>query len=141
MRMQNGQKDFVHASARMAAPPMMWLTARKRSAAKLRSANWLLKNIPTIAATGKPLRIHVCSEAVKPRLGKYPKTNGYHAPQMNNSRTIMRKSLKRTALFIGVGQTLRKGEAKWQALLRSARVSWRSLICLAAVVLPRRATD
>src|SRR5688500_6779449 len=72
--------------------------------------------MPTIAATGKPLSIQVCCEAVKPRLGKYPKTNGYHAPQMNNSRTIMRKSLKRTALFIGVGQTLRKGEAKWQAL-------------------------
>ena len=49
---------------------MRWLNARNRSAAKLRSANWLLKNMPTIAAIGKALRIQVCSVGVKPRLGR-----------------------------------------------------------------------
>jgi hypothetical protein len=36
----------------------------------LRSANWLLKNMPTMAATGKVLRIQVCSAGVKPTLGR-----------------------------------------------------------------------
>jgi hypothetical protein len=47
-----------------------WLAERNFSAAKLRSANWLLKNMPTMAATGKQLRIHVCSLGLKPRLGR-----------------------------------------------------------------------
>src|SRR5579862_2457011 len=48
--------------------------------------------MPTIAATGKALRIQVCSVAEKPRLGRYAKINGNHAPQMKNSRTIIRSN-------------------------------------------------
>src|SRR5688500_4225555 len=72
--------------------------------------------MPTIAATGKPLSIQVCCAAVKPRLGKYPMTYGYHGAQMNNSRTTMRKRLKRIALFIAGGQTVRKGDSYWPSL-------------------------
>src|ERR1041385_1508653 len=117
---KNGQKDFTQARDRIARPAMRWLTARNRSAAKFRSANWLLKNMPMMAAMGKALRIRDCSEknramnfgirgartaggldAEKPRLGRYPKMSGSHAPQMKNSSTIMRNSLKRIAWFIG----------------------------------------
>jgi len=59
-----------HTSEIMAMPPMRWLAARNRSAAKFLSANWLLKNMPTMAAIGKALRIQVCSVALKPRLGR-----------------------------------------------------------------------
>jgi len=38
--------------------------------AKLRSANWLLKNMPTMAATGKALRMQDCCRGVKPRPGR-----------------------------------------------------------------------
>src|SRR3954469_20091437 len=100
MSEKKGQKLFVHANARIESPPIRWLTARKRSAAKFRSANWLLKNMPTIAAMGNAFRISDCSPAVKPRLGRYPKIRGSHAPQIKNSRTIMRNSLRRIALFI-----------------------------------------
>ena len=47
----------------------------------MRSANWLLKNIPTKEAIAKALRIQDCSLAVKPRAGKYAKITGSHAPQ------------------------------------------------------------
>src|SRR5688572_28535488 len=57
--------------------------------------------MPTMAATGKQLRIQVCSLGEKPRLGRYPKIRGYHAPQMKNSRTIIRNSLRRMARFMG----------------------------------------
>src|SRR5579862_7956644 len=71
------------------------------------------------AATGNALRIIPCSEksherklgtnaaisfggsvAEKPRLGKYPKINGSHAPQTAISRTIIRKRRKRGERFI-----------------------------------------
>src|SRR5438552_3849280 len=58
--------------------------------------------MPAIAATGKALRIQLCSVAVKPRLGRYPKINGYHAPQMKNSSTIIRNSFERTDSFINL---------------------------------------
>src|SRR4051794_36234823 len=96
----------------IARPAIRWLKPRNRSAAKFRSANWLLKNIPTIAANGNALRINDCSEknqatlpgrsvsngfggkpAENPRLGRYPKMSGSHAPQMKNSSTIMTVSL------------------------------------------------
>src|SRR3954467_14648476 len=96
----------------MASPPTRWLKLMNRSAANVRSANWLLKNIPTIAANGNALRISDCSEknqamlsgksvsngfggwvAENPRLGRYPKIKGSHAPQMKNSSTIITISL------------------------------------------------
>ena len=49
---QNGQKERVKASMKMATPPTKWLNAMNFSAAKFRSAYWLLKNIPTMAAIG-----------------------------------------------------------------------------------------
>src|SRR3954451_23733717 len=101
MAPKNGQKDRVKASESMARPPMRWLTARKRSAAKFRSADWLLKNIPTIAAIGNAFRTQLCSAGVNPRLGRYAKIRGNQAPQMKNSSTIIRKSFSRMALFIG----------------------------------------
>ena len=71
--------------------------------------------MPITAATGKALRIRDCCEkrnhsfvginpaiawggtdAENPRLGKYPKMRGSQAPQMANSRTIIKNSLKRT---------------------------------------------
>ena len=81
---------------RIASPPIRWLMARNRSAEKLRSANWLLKNIPTNDASAKAFRIHDCCIGEKPRLGKYPKISGSHAPQMKNSRNIMTSSRPRT---------------------------------------------
>src|SRR3954451_23194613 len=101
MAPKNGQKDRVNASDRIARPPTRWLTARKRSDAKFRSANWLLKNIPTIAAIGNAFRTQLCCAGVKPRLGRDAKISGNHAPQMKNSSTIIRKSFRRMALFIG----------------------------------------
>src|SRR5262245_29123015 len=68
---------------------MSWLTARNRSAAKLRSANCVLKNIATIAAMLKPASTQNCCDSLKPIAGRYPNTSGYHAPQMKNSRNIM----------------------------------------------------
>src|SRR5258705_3213217 len=53
-----------------------------------------------MAAMGNVFRIQLCSPAVKPRLGRYPKISGYQAPQMKSSSTIMRTNLKRIALFI-----------------------------------------
>jgi hypothetical protein len=50
---------------------------------------------------GKAFKISDCSSVENPRLGRYPKMSGSHAPQMKNSKTIMRNSLKRMALFIG----------------------------------------
>jgi len=54
----------------MATPPMRWLKPRNFSAAKWRSANWLLKNMPMMAAMGKAFRIQACSTGVNPRLGR-----------------------------------------------------------------------
>src|SRR5947208_11320748 len=70
--------------------------------------------MPMTAATGKAFKINDCCEnrnhnfvgikpaiacggtdAENPRLGKYPKISGSQAPQMANSRTIMRNNLKR----------------------------------------------
>src|SRR5262245_56803530 len=90
----------THASESMAMPPMRWLAARNFSAAKLRSANWLLKNMPIMAARGNVFKIQDCWLGVYPRLGRYPKINGNHAPQMKNSSTIMTNNFRRMALFI-----------------------------------------
>src|SRR6516164_4767504 len=49
---------------------------------------------------GKALRIQLCSDGEKPRLGRYPKISGYHAPQMKNSSTIMTNNLTRTVGFM-----------------------------------------
>ena len=70
MARKNGQNDRVYARYNIATPPMRWLTARNFSAAKLRSANWLLKNMPTMAAIGNAFRIQLCSDGLKPRLGR-----------------------------------------------------------------------
>ena len=70
MSRKKGQKDRVKPHPRMASPPTRWLKARNFSAAKFRSANWLLKNIPTIAATGKALRISEVCHGVKPIPGR-----------------------------------------------------------------------
>ena len=67
---KNGQKVFVNARPSIASPPTQWLNARNFSAAKLRSQNWLLKNMPTMAAMGNALRIHDCSAGENPRLGR-----------------------------------------------------------------------
>src|SRR3954469_11970043 len=85
----------------MLAPPIRWLTARKRSAEKLRSANWLLKNMPTNDAIANAFRIQACSQAVKPRPGRYPKISGSQAPQMKNSRNIITDSFQRTPFMGG----------------------------------------
>ena len=70
MSAKNVQKSRVNASPIMASPPTNWLKARNFSAAKFRSANWLLKNIATSAATGKALRMADCCSAENPRLGR-----------------------------------------------------------------------
>ena len=70
IRPKNGQNVFVNASPSMATPPTQWLNARNFSAAKLRSQNWLLKNMPTTAAMGNAFKIHACSAGEKPRLGR-----------------------------------------------------------------------
>ena len=67
---KNGQKVFAKNSPSIATPPIPWLNARNFSAAKLRSQNWLLKNIPTMAAMGKAFKIHACSPGENPRLGR-----------------------------------------------------------------------
>src|SRR6188768_1815078 len=103
MRMRKGQNDLVKARLKMATPPTRWLKARNFSAEKFRSANWLLKNIPTMAAMGKAFRIHDCCAGVNPRLGRYPKMSGSHAPQMKNSSTIITNNLTRIGFFIGLG--------------------------------------
>src|SRR5208282_4951044 len=109
MSRKKGQKDVIWESARIAKPLTRWLKARKRSAAKLRSANWLLKNMPTTAAIGKAFRIHACSQSANPKLGRYPKINGNQAPQMKNSKTIIKKSRKRL-LLIGGSTVAQQGE-------------------------------
>src|SRR5204863_9657893 len=40
-----GAGALIKAKPRIAIPPIRWLNAKKRSAEKFRSANWLLKNI------------------------------------------------------------------------------------------------
>src|ERR1043166_5690356 len=84
--------SFVNPQPRIARPPMRWENARNFSGANFRSAHWLLKNMPTIEATGKALRMSDCWPGVNPRLGRDPKISGSHAPQMKNSSTIMKKS-------------------------------------------------
>jgi hypothetical protein len=44
-----------------------------------------------IEATGNAFRISDCCVGVKPRLGRYPKIKGSHAPQMKNSSAIITK--------------------------------------------------
>ena len=58
-------KSVVRASPSIARPPIRWLPAMNFSAAKLRSANWLLKNIPAMAASGNMLRIQLCWDGEK----------------------------------------------------------------------------
>ena len=48
-----------------------------------------------IAAAGNALRISDCWISENPKLGKYPKTSGNQAPQIKNSRNIMKNSLSR----------------------------------------------
>src|SRR3954465_5562163 len=69
--------------------------------------------MPTMAAIGKAFRIQLCSAALKPRLGRYPKIRGNQAPQMKNSSTIIRISLSRIVLFIDV-----RGRSWGEALVR-----------------------
>ena len=57
-------------SARMASPPTRWLNETNFSAAKLRSANCVLKKSATRAATLNEFKIHACSPGVNPRLGR-----------------------------------------------------------------------
>ena len=64
MRIRNVQKSLVMDMPIIVTPPTRWLNARNRSAAKFRSANWLPKNRPMIAATGNAFRIHDCSNGV-----------------------------------------------------------------------------
>src|SRR5262245_23788087 len=104
MKIRNGQKLFVVAKASMETPPMSWLTARNRSAAKLRSANCVLKNIATIAAMLKPASTKNCWLPSKPIAGKYPNTSGSHGPQMNNSRNIMMERRVRMKDMLGLGK-------------------------------------
>ena len=47
-----------------------------RSAAKFRSANWLLKNIPTIAANGNAFKISDCSEKNQAMLSGSSESSG-----------------------------------------------------------------
>ena len=58
------------AGGAAAASQLGALRARNFSAAKLRSQNWLLKNMPMMAATGKALRMQACCNGEKPRLGR-----------------------------------------------------------------------
>ena len=67
---KKGQKERVKPQPRIASPPIKWLKARNFSAAKLRSANWLLKNIPMMAATGNALRISEVCQGETPMPGK-----------------------------------------------------------------------
>ena len=113
---------MVKPHPKIAKPPMRWEKARNFSAENLRSAHSLLKNMPTMEAMGKALRMSACSEimarnnlgrcpdiparnwggsdAENPKLGKYPKIKGSQAPQMKNSSTIMRNNLKRIPEFM-----------------------------------------
>src|SRR6267154_5319320 len=97
MRMKNGQKPDTNPSPRIARPPIRWLKERNFSAAKFRSANWLLKNNPRTAERLNAPRINHCSQGPNPRLGRYPNTSGNHAPQIKNSRNIMTERRKRSA--------------------------------------------
>ncbi|OQB90102.1 MAG: hypothetical protein BWX84_02099 [Verrucomicrobia bacterium ADurb.Bin118] len=72
MSPKNGQNARVKARPKMANPPTRWLNARNFSAAKLRSANWLLKNMPTMAAMGNAFSTQDCWSGEYPRLGRYP---------------------------------------------------------------------
>src|SRR5689334_1402128 len=91
----------------------------------LRSTNCVLKNIAVKEPIAKALRMSDCWSAVKfkPLGPRYPKITGSQAPQINNSRTIMRKSLKRIALFIE-GTNGRKRLRRLQAL-EQGMISWR----------------
>src|SRR4051794_24318674 len=82
---------------RIASPPIKWLAARKRSAEKLRSTNWLAKNIARMAEMGKAKLSKSCCHELNPRPAspKKPKLGGSQAPQMKNSRNIITESLKR----------------------------------------------
>ena len=63
--MKNGQKSFTQNIARIATPPMKWLAAINFSAAKLRSANWLLKNMAVSEAIANALFTHVLCQPSK----------------------------------------------------------------------------
>src|ERR1043165_9297949 len=79
----------------MAMPPTRWLNARNRSAAKLRSANWLLKNSPVIEAMANAFMNQDFCPGVKSSAPKKGNANGSQAPQMKNSRNIMMENLVR----------------------------------------------
>ena len=70
IRRKKGAKSRVNPQPRIARPPTRWENARNFSAANFRSANSLLKNMPTIDATGNAFRISDCWVAVNPRLGR-----------------------------------------------------------------------
>src|SRR5947209_19373876 len=91
-RPATGAGGLMNTNDMIANPPMRWLKERNRWAAKLRSANWLLKKRPTIAAMGNAFRIHACCPVENPSEGRKVKMGANHAPQINNSSTIMKKS-------------------------------------------------
>ena len=70
IRQKNGQKLVTNPHPKIARPPTRLLKASTFSAAKLRSANSLLKKSPMIAATGNALRIMLVCVAEKCSAGK-----------------------------------------------------------------------
>jgi hypothetical protein len=67
---KNGRKDRVKPHPSIAKPPIRWDAASTRSGDFERSAHWLLKNMPTIEATGNALRMSDCWPGPNPRLGR-----------------------------------------------------------------------
>ena len=65
MRLKNTGNEEAQYIPRMARPPTRWLKAMNFSAAKLRSANWLLKKIPRMEAIANALPTQVICRSLK----------------------------------------------------------------------------
>jgi hypothetical protein len=66
MRPKNVGKSLAQYMPRIAKPPIKWLAAMNFSAAKVRSANWLEKKMPTIDAMANALPTQAICGPVKP---------------------------------------------------------------------------
>src|SRR5436190_10786593 len=115
----------TQARARIATPPTAWLKPTNFSAAKLRSANCVLKNIAANDPIANALMIQACCVDEYPKLGRYPKISGNHAPQMKNSRNIIAERRTRAGVMgEDVSRTAAEG-ARTEALRIESNASLR----------------
>ena len=93
------------------------LAAMNRSAAKLRSANWLEKKIPASAAIPQQLPTRDCCQGANPSMPMYGNSFGAQAPQTASCSTIIRKSRACAVILRSSPTLLCDGTLEWSRSL------------------------